>query len=111
MYLEDVDVYFYELFYADEYGTHITFFFSCLLWLSLVPCALRSLQLLLAVVFWCIGGVFCLSSEKQVGDIVASSLRPLSWHSQFGGLSLYFSVVFCYNNLTLLRVSTRFCFT
>lgn len=27
MYLEDVDVYFYELFYADEYGTHITFFF------------------------------------------------------------------------------------
>lgn len=26
MYLEDVDVYFYELFYADEYGTHLTFF-------------------------------------------------------------------------------------
>lgn len=28
MYLEDVDVYFYELFYADEYGrTSLLFFF------------------------------------------------------------------------------------
>lgn len=34
--LEGVDVYFYELFYADEYGTHITFFFFFLSPLALI---------------------------------------------------------------------------
>lgn len=44
MYLEDVDVYFYERFYADEYARTLPFFLIYLLWLSLVLCILRSLQ-------------------------------------------------------------------
>lgn len=39
MFLADVDVYFYERFYADEYACTISFFFFYyLLWLSLVLC-------------------------------------------------------------------------